>query len=68
LAFQAMQKQSAIGANMLGNMKADASASGAAEVVAAPSANEEMAPDSPEAMMAAAKADAAAFKKMKGGK
>jgi len=68
LAFQAMQKQSAIGANMLGNMKADANSSGAAEVVAAPAANEEMAPDSPEAMMAAAKADAAAFKKMKGGK
>lgn len=41
LAFQAMQQQAALGANMLGSLTRDAQASGAAAVAAAPNAGTE---------------------------
>ena len=65
LAFQAMQAQAAIGANVLGNLEGDAANSGAAGVGATPAPAGEPAPDSPEAMAAQAKADVEAFNKMK---
>lgn len=65
LAFKAMQQQAAIGANMVGQMAADTANSGVDEVVATATPTGEVAPDSPEAMAAQAKADVAAFQKMK---
>lgn len=65
LAFAAMQKQAAIGANMVTNLTNDTKNSGAGNVQAAPAVTDEGNPDSPEAMMAQARKDVAAFQNMK---
>lgn len=65
VAFAAMKKQAAIGATVLTNLNTDAQNSGAAGVEGTPAPSNEPAADSPEAIMAAAKADFADFKKMK---
>lgn len=65
VAFAAMQKQAAIGATVLTNLHTDTQNSGAAGVEGTPAPGGEPAEDSPEAIMAAAKADVASFKKMK---
>ena len=63
--FAAAQKHAAVGTQMLGLLNADAAASGAAAVAGAAAPAGEPNPDSPEAMAAQAKADVAAFQKMK---
>ena len=68
LAFKAMQAQAAIGSTMLTKMEGDTNASNVNGVAAAPAPAAEPAPDSPQAMMAQAKADVEAFKRMKEGK
>lgn len=65
LALKAMQAQAALGANMLTSMEGDTKDSGVEGVEANAAPAGEVAPDSPEAMMAQAKADVAAFNKMK---
>ena len=65
LAFAAMQKQAKIGANMMAGMEADAAASGAANVTAAPAAGKEEPTDGPKAMAAQAAKDVAMFNDMK---
>lgn len=65
LAFAAMQKQAAIGAQMVNNMVTDTNNSGAGNVQTAPAVTNEGNPDTPEAMMAQAKKDVAAFQNMK---
>lgn len=66
LALKAMQAQAAIGATVLNNLETDANGSGAAGVTAtAAGGNPEGDPESPEAIMAQAKKDVAAFNKMK---
>ena len=63
--FAAAQKHAAVGTQMLGLLNADAAASGAAAVAGAAAPAGEPNPDSPEAMAAQAKADVAAFQRMK---
>ena len=65
VAVAVLQAQAAIGSTMLNNLNADAAASGAAAVAGAAAPAGEPNPDSPEAMAAQAKADVAAFQKMK---
>ena len=64
LVFAAAKKQAAMGLNMLGMMQADANASNAADVTATAANGPEVAPNSPEAIKAQAKADVAAFQAM----
>ena len=65
VAVAVLQAQAAIGSTMLNNLQSDAAASGAAAVtgVAAPASEPDL--DSPEAIMAQAKADVAAFRRNK---
>lgn len=65
LAFAAMQKQAAIGNVMVNNMITDTANSGAGAVAGGAAPTGEPNPDSPEAIMAQAKADVAAFQNMK---
>lgn len=65
VAVAVLQAQAAIGATMLNALAGDAAASGAASVTGAAAPVGEPNPNSPEAMMAQAKADVAAFQKMK---
>ena len=67
LAFQAMQAQAALGANMLNNMEADNKASGAAEVAANPNAGPEVKAEQPTDAKAAADEAVKLFKMMNGG-
>lgn len=61
LAFAAMKKQAGLGVNMLNKLESDTQNSGAAGVEGTPAPAKEVAPDSPEAIMAQAKADVARF-------
>lgn len=65
IAFAAMKAQAALGTNMMNKLEADAKNSGVEDVAPAAAPAAEVAPDSPEAMAAQAKADVAAFMKMK---
>ena len=65
VAVAVLQAQAAIGSTMLNNLHGDATASGAAAVTGAAAPAGEPNPDSPEAIMAQAKADVAAFQKNK---
>ena len=65
VAVAVLQAQAAIGSTMLTNLQSDAAASGAAAVAGAAAPAGEPAPDSPEAIIAQAKADVAAFQKNK---
>lgn len=65
VAVAVLQAQAAIGSTMLNNLQSDAAASGAASVTGAAAPAGEPNPDSPEAIMAQAKADVAAFQKNK---
>lgn len=65
VAVAVLQAQAAIGSTMLNNLAGDAAASGAAAVASAAAPAGEPNPNSPEAMMAQAKADVAAFQKNK---
>ena len=65
VAVAVLQAQAAIGSTMLNNLQSDATASGAASVTGAAAPAGEPNPDSPEAIMAQAKADVAAFQKNK---
>ena len=65
LAFAAMQKQAKIGVNMMASMEADAAASGAANVSAAPAAGKEEPADGHKAMAAQAAKDVEMFQNMK---
>ena len=64
VAFAAMKVQAAIGATMLNKLEGDAKNSGAAAVAAVPAKDQEVEPNTPEAIMAQAKKDAEAFKAM----
>ena len=61
LAFAAMKKQAGLGVTMLNNLESDTKNSGAAGVEGTPAPANEVAPDSPEAIKAQAKADVARF-------
>jgi ATP-dependent protease ClpP protease subunit len=65
LAFKAMKNQAAQGVAHLANAAADFQASGVAQVQTPAAPAKEADPDSPEAIAAQAKADVAAFEKMK---
>lgn len=65
LAFRAMKNQAAQGAAHLANATADFLASGVGQVQTPAAPAKETDPDSPEAISAQAKADVAAFEKMK---
>ena len=65
LAFRAMKTQAAQGAAHLANAAADFQASGVGQVQTPAAPAKETDPDSPEAISAQAKADVAAFEKMK---
>lgn len=67
LAFQAMQAQAALGANMLNNMAADNKASGAAEVAANPNNGPEVKAEQPTDAKAAADEAVKLFNMMNGG-
>ena len=68
MAYRVAQRAAASGGKFLAALEADTSASGAQQVssVAAPAVGTE--PDTKEAAIAQAKADAALYLKMKGGK
>ena len=65
LLYQAAIKNAVTGGKVMAGLVADAAASGAAEVAASAAPAKEVDPDSPEAIMAQAKSDVAAFKNMK---
>lgn len=65
LAFAAMQKQAAIGATVVNQIITDTANSGAGGVAGGAAPAGEPNPNSPEAMAAQARADVAAFQKMK---
>lgn len=65
LLYQAAMKNAVTGGKVMAGLVADAANSGAAEVTATAAPTKEVNPDSPEAIMAQAAADVAAFKNMK---